>query len=351
MLYFDPSSLLLVFGGTIAAVLLAFSTTHLAQVFDFVLFGVFRYKKTDYVTLIEEFADVQQAVAQGDDQIMFRGFSHPFLAESVALLMKRSLSLDETASLLQDRVFVFNRRYLQDAKILTSIAKYPPLFGLLGATSGLISMMTQMSGAGVSGAMGLNFAIALVSGFWGIALSSFVILPLADHAQKSFESDEFTRNFIKEGVLLIKSNVNRKYLIEKLASMLPIEQRTVARGQHAAVPNAHEQINVVEIFTNHKKRQLEVRQNAGVVNPVKKSTTTFNLPQKKPSENMGENVDPFFHAETQITTEPEKSEPEKTEISSEQTDAQVFKLKVSTRRKKPENLEELRKLYQKRSAR
>ena len=266
MMFLDAHAILLVVGGTIAAALLAYPVAHLAQVLDFILFGVFRYRKTDYVTLIEEFAEIQQAVINQDSGIIYRPFSHPFLSETVALLMKKSLNTEETASLLQDRVYVFNRRYLQDAKILNAIAKYPPAFGLLGATTGMISMMTNLGGPGGTAAIGASMAVALVATFWGIAMANFVFLPLADNAQKAFLSDEFTRNFIKDGAMLIKTNVDRRYLIEKLASMLPLEERSAARGSFATFPIA-DPINVVEIFANQKKKKVKVEHNKGTVNP------------------------------------------------------------------------------------
>ena len=277
MMFLDGHALLLVVGGTIAASLLAYPLAHLSQVFDFILFGVFRYRKTDYVTLIEEFADIQQGVINQDGNISYRSFSHPFMAECVNLLMKKSLTVDEMASLLQDRVYVFNRRYLQDAKILNSIAKYPPAFGLLGATTGMISMMTNLGGPGGTAAIGEAMALALVATFWGIALANFVFLPLADNAQKAFLSDEFTRTFIRDGAMLIKTNVDRRYLIEKLASMLPLEERSAARGSFATYP-IKEHINVVEIFANQKKKKVRVEHNQGKVQTV----PVPEVPQEEP---------------------------------------------------------------------
>ncbi len=267
MMFLDAHAILLVVGGTIAASLLAYPLPHLFQVLDFILFGVFRYRKTDYVTLIEEFADIQQAVINQDGNISYRSFSHAFMAECVTLLMKKSLTVDEMASLLQDRVNVFNRRYLQDAKILNSIAKYPPAFGLLGATTAIISMMTNLGGPGGTVAIGEAMALALVAVFWGVALANFVFLPLADNAQKAFSSDEFTRTFIRDGAMLIKTNVDRRYLIEKLASMLPLEERSAARGSFATYP-IKEKINVVEIFANQKKKKVHVEHIQGKVQTV-----------------------------------------------------------------------------------
>lgn len=230
IMFFDPHALLLVVGGTISASMLAFPVAHLSQVFDFILFSVFRSKKHNHLELAKEMTEIHRGLQENDPQVGFSAYSHPFLTEGVALLgAKEPISQNDLSEILEDRIYSFNRKYLQDAKVLHAIAKYPPAFGLLGATTGMIAMMANLGTAGGPESIGRAMAVALVATFWGIAASNFLLLPLADNAQKAFLSDQFTREFIREGVLLMRKNVSRKLFVERISSMLPIDQRTVCR--------------------------------------------------------------------------------------------------------------------------
>lgn len=248
MMFLDTHAILLVVGGTLAATLLAYPVNQLTQLVDFILFGVFSRKKTDYISLVEEMAEVNLCMKTHNPNIRYKEFSHFFLKEGVNLLHEKTYTYDDVSDILEDRASAFKNKYQQDAKILNAIAKYPPAFGLLGATTGMISMMTNLGGPGGTAAIGQAMAVALVATFWGIATANFVFLPLADHAQKAFIKDEFTRNFIKEGILLIKKGTNQRVFIERLCSMLSLEERVLARSQNANSMAVVEGENIIDLF-------------------------------------------------------------------------------------------------------
>jgi chemotaxis protein MotA len=254
-MFLDSHAILLVVGGTLAATLMAFPFRQLTQLFDFVVFSVFTGRKTDYVKLVEELADINQNIQTPGNQIKNKEYSHYFVKEGVGLLHETSYSYDDLSDILDARVLAFKKKYQQDAKILNAIAKYPPAFGLLGATTGMIGMMTNLGGAGGTAAIGRAMAVALVATFWGIAAANFVFLPLSDNAQKAYLADEFTRNFIKEAILMIRKRTAQKVFIERLTSMLPLDERLEAKSNHFTpsmiLPN-----NIVQMFT--KKPRVSV---------------------------------------------------------------------------------------------
>jgi len=262
VMFLDTHAIILVVGGTFAATFLAFPYKQLTQLFDFIIFGVFSSKKTDYLKLVDELAEINHCYQNKNQQARTKDYSHYFVREGVNLLFEPSFSHDDLADVLEMRVQAFKKRYQQDAKTLNAIAKYPPAFGLLGATTGMIAMMTNLGGPGGTAAIGQAMAVALVATFWGIATANFVFLPLSDNAQKAYTSDEFTRNFIKEGILLIHRNTQPKVFIERLTSMLPLEERLEAKSQHASAFNIVPS-NIVQMFS---------KPNVSLKRPVKKET-------------------------------------------------------------------------------
>ena len=198
-------------------------------------------------------------------------------------MFETTYTYEDLTNILEDRVTAFKKKYQQDAKILNAIAKYPPAFGLLGATTGMIAMMTNLGGPGGTTAIGQSMAVALIATFWGIATANFIFLPLSDNAQKAYVSDEFTRNFIKEGILLIKKDTAQKVFIERLSSMLPLEERVEAKTSTATVSISSIQSNIIQIFS---KTKSSIESNAQAKNDLennqamRSSQVTNNSPNK-----------------------------------------------------------------------
>lgn len=249
LMFLDGHALMLVVGGTLAASLIAFPLRQLINLADFLFLGVLLKKKLELADVVNELRAVAGAYRNKDfKNINAMTYQHAFVGEGVALLLDPSMGIEEIQSVMLHRRDRFKWRYQQDAKTLNAIAKYPPAFGLLGATTGMIAMMTNLGGAGGTAAIGEAMAVALVATFWGIAAANFVLLPLADHAQRNFQRDQHLRTVITEGILMIKEGVPENILLENLRSMLDFEDRTRVPSHRAGR----------SFFTSSKPESLEV---------------------------------------------------------------------------------------------
>lgn len=229
-IFLDSHALLLVLGGTFAATLIAFPFKRIIDLFDFLFFGVLLKRGRDTSAIAQKI--VQLSMAQQINKGWLVNYwpendpeiSHPFLREALYILKSGRLDTDEFSSVLESRSHYFLQKYTADAKMLNALAKFPPAFGLLGASTGMIAMMMNL-GVGGAEKIGPAMAIALVATFWGIGLANLIILPLADHALRTAEEDNATRKMIAEGLTLIKEERSMDYLAEKISSFLPLGER------------------------------------------------------------------------------------------------------------------------------
>ncbi|MGZ3734595.1 MAG: MotA/TolQ/ExbB proton channel family protein, partial [Bdellovibrionota bacterium] len=177
-IFLDSHAIILVVGGTLAAGLFAFPIGKFLELFDFLLTAVSSEKKKRYrlaKELVEIVGSTPQVAAVTGNQ---RECSHPLLQEGYDLIVKRAVPESDYKRIMLQKNQRFRDQYLSDARALTALAKFPPAFGLLGATTGMISMLTGLSSGGQA-TIGPSMALALVATFWGIALANFVLLPLA----------------------------------------------------------------------------------------------------------------------------------------------------------------------------
>ena len=223
-IFLDTHALILVLGGTLAAGLFAFPISKFFELFDFLLTAVRSQDKKRY-KLAKELVDLLGATSQiAGMNATSRECSHPLLQEGYELVVKRAVPESDYKRIMLQKNQRFRDKYLSDARALTALAKFPPAFGLLGATTGMISMLTGLS-SNSQASIGPSMAIALVATFWGIALANFLILPLADRATKLSSDESQLRTMIITALVLLYQGSSRATVIEHVASYLSPRER------------------------------------------------------------------------------------------------------------------------------
>lgn len=247
-IFWDGHALILVVGGTFAAALIAFPLSQFRDLWTFFTAGALFPTEKAHSKTIEHIMLLANRPDLANIDPTIRMQFHPFLLEGYTLMRKQEWSTLEYRAILMNRNQRFKERYSMDAKTLTALAKFPPAFGLLGATTGMIAMMTGL-GPGGKDTIGPAMAIALVATFWGIAVANFVLLPLADHATRLNNEDARLRLMIATGLTLIQQQSRPAALYEHMIGFLPVFDR-MEPGLKLALQMAE---------NTHKKQEASAR--------------------------------------------------------------------------------------------
>jgi chemotaxis protein MotA len=246
-IFLDSHALLLVFGGTLAAALIAFPVRQFKDLMLFLFMGALFPSKKEDIRVIEQVLRLSGRPDFPTVDEKLRADLHPFLAEGYLLMQKDTMTTAEFKQVLMSRRQRFKERNGQDAKTLTALAKFPPAFGLLGATTGMIAMMTGLGASGKD-TIGPAMAVALVATFWGIAIANFILLPLADHANRLNAEDQRIRQIISTGLVLIHQGTRPMVVLEHLIGFLQVGERSDSRLNQAALV-AQNTKNGLRLFT------------------------------------------------------------------------------------------------------
>lgn len=231
-IFLDSHALILVLGGTVAAGLIAFPRRQFMDLFSFFAAGALFPPDKGLVRVGEQLLMLSYRPEFNKLDPSMRLQMHPFLLEGYALMQKREWTPPEYRMILHSRIQRYKERYASDSKALTAMAKYPPAFGLLGATTGMIAMMSNLGPSGRD-SIGPAMAVALVATFWGIALANFVLLPLADHSNRLNAEDAKMRLMIATGLALIHQGTSPAALYEHLISFMRPDERMDERLKSA----------------------------------------------------------------------------------------------------------------------
>jgi chemotaxis protein MotA len=215
-------------GGTVGVGLLIYPFSQLAGLGKFILYGVVFKRSAAKSKIAKEILSAAALAADESELYPMCPSSHPFLTESYQLLAEEILSEDDLREVLNRRNQYFKSRYSNDAKMLSTLGKFPSSLGMLGSTVGLVDMMAGLSRLG-QGGIGEAMAMALATTFWGLIVTYLVLMPLADYALRLNAEDSYLRLMIVEGALMLKRREDPRVIADKLNSFLPINERITLR--------------------------------------------------------------------------------------------------------------------------
>lgn len=149
--FLDQHAILIVVGGTAAASCVCFS---LPKVFGLVKVFVRRMlgkSRRDYLAIIDQIVMLSQANRKGKQafEATIGKLKDPFLRDAAEVLfwLDADVAHEDLRSLLETRAETHYERYLTEAEIFRVMSKFPPAFGLMGTTLGMIALLQSLGRA------------------------------------------------------------------------------------------------------------------------------------------------------------------------------------------------------------
>jgi chemotaxis protein MotA len=212
--FFDPASLLMVIGGTGAAVVVSYSFKDLRRVvgmtqeiFTFTPPSLQRH--LDQITNMARTARREGVLALDqhlddiDDELLRFGLE----------MAVDGMGEDEIAEMLDQRIAEQARRRRLVADFFTKAGTYSPAFGMVGTLIGLIQMLNNLDDPSK---IGSGMATALVTTFYGALLANLAFLPLGDRARKQNELRGKAHYITREGILAIARGDSPRMIEQRL---------------------------------------------------------------------------------------------------------------------------------------
>lgn len=226
--YLNPHSLAIVLGGTLAAALVSFRAKTLFNLSIVFLRHIFGLRPDSRQHVIEDAVMLAQG-HRADPQFMANNTKrvrHPFFREAAELLVQGGIKGAHLDVILKRRALTYFKRYEEQAEIFRVIARFPPAFGLLGTTVGMISLMQSLGGSNNSQVIGQSMAIGLTATFYGIAIANFIFIPMSEHLMKMTRDDETVREMVIDAVRMLREQQHPVIVEEHLKSFLIPSERS-----------------------------------------------------------------------------------------------------------------------------
>ncbi len=221
--YFNLSGLLIVLGGTFAAVLLSFRWQQLS-IAARVVSSSYRSRQKTEKEIVQILVDlsvksrIEGILSLQDEE---KETSMLFLHRALGCLVD-GYRVDQIREILNTEMYFFRLRRDDLERVLKSIADYFPTFGIIGSVVGLITML---NGIGDTAVILKAVPIALTSTLYGLIFSNFFFLPFAANLRERTNQELLLQKIITEGIIAIDSEINPVILKTKLDSFLTPSER------------------------------------------------------------------------------------------------------------------------------
>ncbi len=214
----QPTAALIVFGGTMGAVLVQFPLTTVVAAFRNLahVFAAPRKHNDKLIRLLVNFANKARRSGVVSLDADLNTISEPFLKQSL------TLAVDGTEPAELRKIMRVNLESMseQDDRlplVFESAGGFSPTIGILGAVLGLIQVMQHLDNIQE---VGRGIAVAFVATIYGVGAANLFFLPFAGKMRLQQRDEHQRREMMLEGVISILEGMNPRMLEVKLAGFL-----------------------------------------------------------------------------------------------------------------------------------
>jgi chemotaxis protein MotA len=225
-IFLNEHGIVIVMGGTFAAASICFPVGKIFKL------GLVAFKKMLFGNHPNYPEVIKYIIELGDKSRTDPGFlkkevetvKNPFLKEAIQLV-NDGMTEEQLRDILEQRIETHGKRYQIETNIFKTMAKFPPAFGLLGTTLGMIALLQKLGGEDASKKIGPAMSIGLVATLYGISLTNFLFIPISENLAEANREDQTMRKIILEGIIMLKNKMHPLMIEEKLNSyLLPTER-------------------------------------------------------------------------------------------------------------------------------
>ncbi|MCK5520230.1 MAG: MotA/TolQ/ExbB proton channel family protein [Candidatus Marinimicrobia bacterium] len=213
--FLHPPSVMIVVGGSFAAIFVNFSLKEVISVFK-VAKNAFKAKSININLIIDKFVELSKK-ARKDGILAIEKeipkLRDPFMAMGLEMTVD-GIEPEIIRNVMETELTYQIERHKRGQSIFLSLGTYAPAFGMIGTLMGLIAMLKNLDSPEN---IGLGMSIALITTFYGAVLANLIFLPLSGKLKNRSEEEIILREMMIEGVIAIQYG-EHPFNVERLLS-------------------------------------------------------------------------------------------------------------------------------------
>ncbi|MEM1167378.1 MAG: motility protein A [Planctomycetota bacterium] len=221
--YIDPISMIIVLGGTVAALFTSFPLPTLLSLPKVMKKTLGKLSSTPQ-QLLQQMVGFAE-VARRDGILALEGLSDemedPLLLNGIKMAVD-GVDPELIEAIMEADIENMLVRHEAGKGMFDAGGRFAPAFGMIGTLIGLVAMLANMEDPS---AIGAGMAAALLTTLYGSIVANVIFLPMADKLNLQNEEELLLKTIILKGVMSIQAGDNPRVVEQKLKTFLPPSAR------------------------------------------------------------------------------------------------------------------------------
>ncbi len=218
MTFFNLPSILIVGGGTMAAIAIAFPTDEL-KLIVMVTKKVFKSPKNESLESIQFLLQCKQA-ARKSGFLILEEMSKKAPSKAVEKGLK--LIADGTnestiREILSTEQTTMEEHHRVGQKIFSEMGKFAPAFGMIGTLIGLVQMLSKLDDPST---IGPKMAVALLTTFYGALMANLFFIPMVTKLERRIKIETKQIQLAIVGLMSVNRDESIQIMREKLKAFI-----------------------------------------------------------------------------------------------------------------------------------
>ncbi|MBF0390685.1 MAG: MotA/TolQ/ExbB proton channel family protein [Desulfamplus sp.] len=213
-LFVDIPSIVIVCGGTVAGVFVAFPLKDVIGLIK-VTMKLFLFKLEKPDGIVANLIEISNKARKGgllSIEADIANTSDPYLASALQMTVDGVKTAD-IAAVMQKKMDLVKESNGTGASMYGTLGSLAPAFGMIGTLIGLVQMLANLDDPA---SIGPSMAVAMITTFYGAILANLFFNPMSNKLKIRCGEEISNMNIIYEGVLSIREGEHPKLLEEKL---------------------------------------------------------------------------------------------------------------------------------------
>lgn len=208
----------IVFGGTLAAVLISFPASRLRSVPSALRIAFGRQPDNNLAKAEELIALAAITRRNGMLALEQQAEKHPdpYTREGLMLIVDGT-DPEQVRQILELDMDAKELKYESYAKIFEAAGGYAPTMGIIGTVMGLIHVLSNLSDPSN---LGSSIAVAFTATLYGVASANLIFLPIASKIKSRCQTELSSMEMLLVGILALQNGDHPQLVRKKLSSFI-----------------------------------------------------------------------------------------------------------------------------------
>jgi len=222
---YNPAAYLIIFGGTAAAILVAFPFSEIKQFPKLLKIAMLEQKlpsKAEQISMLVACAEIARKEGILALEEISTNMTDPFFKKGLELIID-GYDIAFIEEVLLDEVAAIEMRHKTGALIFTQAGTYAPTLGVLGAVIGLVASLGNITDVDK---IGHSISAAFIATLLGIFSGYVLWHPIANKLKRLSKKEQELKLLMIDGLLAIYKGISPSSLEKKLTVYISPKERT-----------------------------------------------------------------------------------------------------------------------------